>query len=75
MTELGEEATSIGIARHYRGLVDVLIIDHADAECVDEIQKMGIRTVVSNTVMTTREDKIGLADEVVRIVEEWSGPQ
>jgi LPPG:FO 2-phospho-L-lactate transferase len=70
MTELGEEATSVGIARHYRGLVDVLIIDHTDAECVDEIQKMGMRTVVSNTVMATREDKIRLAGEVVRVVEE-----
>lgn len=58
MAELGLEADSRTIARHYAGLIDGFIIDSADAS----LQKdMGLPTVVTNTMMRTLADKISLA--------------
>ena len=40
-----------GIARLYRGLVDVLVLDVADRAWAPRIEALGMRAVVTDTVM------------------------
>ncbi len=66
MAGFGLEVSPVGIARHYRGLIDVLVIDRADREFASEIESLGIRAVVTNTVMTGIGEKTKLARAAVR---------
>ena len=71
LAELGEQVSCVGVAHRYLGLVDVLVIDRADAQHVDEITHLRMRPYVTDTIMRTDEDKTRLALEMVRLIEEW----
>ena len=51
MTSLGYEPTALGIARIYRDLVDVLVLDVADEALAAAVESLGLRAVVCETVM------------------------
>ena len=53
LTELGHEASVVGVARLYAPFCSVLVIDHADADRVAAIEACGIRAVVTDTIMRT----------------------
>jgi LPPG:FO 2-phospho-L-lactate transferase len=61
MTELGKDVSVLGIAAHYQGLIDGLIIDKVDAELAPQIKAMGIEPHVTQTVMKDLEGRIELA--------------
>lgn len=61
MTELGIDVSVLGVAEHYRGLIDGLVIDVLDAKLAPEINAMGIETCVTQTVMTDLDSRIALA--------------
>jgi LPPG:FO 2-phospho-L-lactate transferase len=61
MAELGAAASAVGIARHYRGLVDGLVIDEADAGLAGEIAAEGMAVQVARSVMSDTEDRVALA--------------
>jgi LPPG:FO 2-phospho-L-lactate transferase len=61
MAELGATVSAVGIARHYRGLVDGLVIDEADAGLADEIAAEGMTVRVARSVMSGTEDRVALA--------------
>jgi LPPG:FO 2-phospho-L-lactate transferase len=61
MAELGAPVSAEGIARHYRGLVDGLVIDRADVRLVDAIAGEGMAVRVAPTVMSDAEDRVELA--------------
>jgi LPPG:FO 2-phospho-L-lactate transferase len=63
MRELGVDPSVIGIARHYKGLIDGLMIDTVDADLAAEIETMGIRVRVAPILMHTTEDRQTLAAE------------
>ena len=65
MHELGIDPTVVSIARHYAGLIDRLVIDHADA---DQAQALPCPALVTQTVMTSDAERIALA----RAVLEWA---
>ncbi len=65
MAELGLEATVTALAGHYVGSIDGLVVDWIDANAAPEIEALGIKTLVTNTVMGTAEDKVRLAGETV----------
>ena len=69
MGELGAEVSAVGVAREYRGLCDVLMLDTQDAALSDAIAAEGITPAVTGTIMQTDEDKIGLAREVIQLAE------
>jgi LPPG:FO 2-phospho-L-lactate transferase len=50
---LGIEASPVGIARCYRGLIDVLVIDRCDAAWAPRVAALGVRPVVTDTIMRT----------------------
>lgn len=65
MTELGYERSSVGIARYYRGLADVLVLDREDENQADAVRALGLRPHVTGTILASLEDKVALARELL----------
>jgi len=61
MRSLGMQPTAAGVAKVYSDFLDTLIIDSMDKELAPEIQMLGVRAVVANTIMRTMSDKTRLA--------------
>lgn len=55
LTELGYEASVVGVARLYAPFCSVLVVDEADSGRVAEIEACGLRAVVTDTIMRTPE--------------------
>lgn len=69
-TELGIKPSALSVAKHYGsqemgGLLTRYVLDVLDGKLEEEIQAMGLTTLVTNTIMKTDEDKIKLAKEVL----------
>jgi LPPG:FO 2-phospho-L-lactate transferase len=65
LASLGHEASALGVARIYRGLVDSFVVDRADAALAKDIEALGMQAVVTNTVMTDDASRARLAAEVL----------
>ena len=65
MVELGQEVSSVGIAKQYRAFCDVLVIDNQDAALAPQIADLGVKPVVTSIIMETEADKVALAESVV----------
>lgn len=63
MRELGYEVSALGVAEHYRGLIDGIVIDSSDAHLQEAIEKRGVAVQVENTIMKSDADRIGLAEK------------
>ncbi|MFK7792058.1 MAG: 2-phospho-L-lactate transferase [Devosiaceae bacterium] len=57
MKSLGLEPSALGIAMHYQGLVDRLVIDSQDADLKDNIKALGIAVSTIDIMMPTFERK------------------
>jgi len=55
LRELGGEASALGVARWLGGFVATLVIDEVDRDLAPAIADLGVRPVVAETVMSTRE--------------------
>jgi LPPG:FO 2-phospho-L-lactate transferase len=53
LTELGFEASVTGVARVYADVASVLVIDAVDAHLAPAVEALGMRCVVTQTVMST----------------------
>jgi LPPG:FO 2-phospho-L-lactate transferase len=62
---LGHEVSPVGVARLYRDLLDVFVLDQRDAELAPRIADLGIRPVVTDTLMTDLEASRRLAATVL----------
>ena len=69
MAELGQEVSCVGIARSYRDICDVLVIDQRDAHRASEIERMGLKPLVAPTIMNTEADKIALARRILQLTD------
>jgi LPPG:FO 2-phospho-L-lactate transferase len=58
---LGHEVSALGVARLYHGVVDGMVIDRADAALEPEIRALGMRVLVTQTVMGDEADRRALA--------------
>ncbi|MCI0574489.1 MAG: 2-phospho-L-lactate transferase, partial [Myxococcaceae bacterium] len=65
MATLGHEVSAAGVAEIYRGLLDVMVIDEQDRALAPRVEALGMRVVVTDTMMTSDERKAELAGEVV----------
>ncbi len=61
MKALGMEASAIGVAKCYKDFLDMLIIDKVDAKLAPQIRSLGIKPIVTQTLMQTMADKVHLA--------------
>jgi LPPG:FO 2-phospho-L-lactate transferase len=68
LVSLGHESSALGVARIYRDLVTAFVLDTVDAALEPEIGALGLRTLVTDTIMA---DEAGRA-RVARAVLEFS---
>ena len=68
MRELGKQSSSLEVARFYRGLIDALVVDRADSTLSEAIGELGIRALITDTVMTGSAARIELARFIVQSV-------
>jgi LPPG:FO 2-phospho-L-lactate transferase len=61
MPAIGADVSALGAARLYRDFLDGWVIDLVDAELVPEIEALGVRVEVAQTMMHTVEDAAELA--------------
>ncbi|MFP3713293.1 2-phospho-L-lactate transferase [Puerhibacterium sp. TATVAM-FAB25] len=62
---LGHEVSALGVARLYVGLVDVMVVDDADADLAGAIGDLGFEVVVTDTVMGGAAGRERLARELL----------
>lgn len=62
---LGHEVSAVGVARLYRGLVDVFVLDQRDAELAPRIAELGMRPLVTDTIMRSPVQSRRLASAVL----------
>jgi LPPG:FO 2-phospho-L-lactate transferase len=67
MRELGAEPGVLAVADHYAGLIDGLVIDHADAAHADALKARGVTPLVTGAIMTTDQDRERLARETLEL--------
>jgi len=67
LEELGHEVSSLGVARMYQGMCDTFVIDTTDVEFETDIKKLGMDVCVTDTIMGSLDDKIGLARVILEI--------
>jgi LPPG:FO 2-phospho-L-lactate transferase len=65
LTELGHEASVVGVARLWAPFAATLVIDEADAARADEVGAAGMRPVVTSTVMSGPAEAAALARTVL----------
>lgn len=61
----GFPVSPLGIAQWYGDLLDGLALDEADAALAPEIEALGIRTLVTQTIMRSNDDRERLARETL----------
>ncbi len=66
MRALGLEVSAYGVAKLYSDFLDAMVIDVRDVAQKGEIEKLGLGVTVTNTIMTTLEDKYSLAKSVLQ---------
>lgn len=65
LTELGHEASVVGVARLYADVASVLVIDRADADRAAAVEAEGLRCVVTDTIMSDRDRASALASATI----------
>ncbi|HEY4165694.1 MAG TPA: 2-phospho-L-lactate transferase [Reyranella sp.] len=70
LAELGHDVSALGVARYYRGWVDGFVLDAQDAGLAREIESLGVKVRVADTMMRNDDDKRRLAADVLDFVDE-----
>jgi LPPG:FO 2-phospho-L-lactate transferase len=65
LASLGHEVSATGVARMYAGLVDGMVVDRTDEEERARIEALGMRVLVTQSVMSDAEDRARLALETL----------
>ncbi len=66
MRELGHEATAVGVAQFYRGLVGTMVIDVLDDHLASAVAATGCDVRVTTTVMNNEDHALALSEAVRR---------
>jgi LPPG:FO 2-phospho-L-lactate transferase len=68
MGPLGLDVSCVGVADAYRELAGTLVIDAVDAHRAGEVEALGVRAVVTDTIMRSPEVAAALARETLAAV-------
>jgi LPPG:FO 2-phospho-L-lactate transferase len=68
--ELGIEPSAFAVANHYRGLVTDFVLDTVDAQLEESVRGLNMRTLVTNTLMKSHDNRRQLANEVLNFIRE-----
>ena len=70
MRELGCNPSALSVAQEYRDIVDGFVIDNKDAAKARQIEEMGQRVLVTDTIMTSITVKKRLANNIMDFANE-----
>lgn len=70
LRDLGHEVSATGVAGIYSDFIDIFVVDEADRASQPRIEMFCTRVVVTNTVMTARQEKEALARRVIEVASE-----
>jgi LPPG:FO 2-phospho-L-lactate transferase len=70
LAELGHDVSALGVARYYKEWVDGFVLDSQDAAMARDIEALGLRVKVSDTMMRNDADKRRVARDVLDFVDE-----
>jgi LPPG:FO 2-phospho-L-lactate transferase len=65
LRELGYPASASAVAVYYRGLIDGFVLDQRDYDEAIQLEKLGITTFVTDTMMVDLETKVQLAKQTL----------
>jgi len=68
-SELGFTPSALAVARQYTDFLSAFILDQIDQKMEKEVQKLGMQTYITDTIMKTNRDRIRLAKEVIEFGE------
>ena len=63
---LGMEVSPLGVARLYRDIAGLFVLDNADRRYLEPIERLGMRAMATDTIMSTPERAAALAEVVLR---------
>lgn len=66
---LGHEVSALGVARLYKDFVDLFVIDRCDRRFAEPIAELGMKSVVTDTIMSTPAKSLRLAGAVLQALE------
>ncbi|HJP65425.1 MAG TPA: 2-phospho-L-lactate transferase [Actinomycetota bacterium] len=64
---VGVPVTASGVAEHYAGLIGAFVVDEVDRELASEIESLGLRVAVTDTIMVDDDAAEALARVTVAI--------
>lgn len=67
MRAVGMEPTALGVAAAYADLIDGIVIDTVDAALAPAIAQLGIRPLVTDTIMRGMPEKMALAQAALEL--------
>ena len=67
MRALGHDASAVTVAAQYRDIAGTLVIDNVDAALAPAIEALGVRAVVTDTIMRGMYEKAALARVVLAV--------
>ena len=70
LAELGHDVSALGVARFYQGLIDGFVLDAQDAGLAPQIEALGMRVRVADTMMRDDGDKKRLAATTLEFMDE-----
>jgi LPPG:FO 2-phospho-L-lactate transferase len=62
---LGHEASALGVARIYEGLIDLFVLDVIDEQLVRAVQALGMQAVAVDTMMVDGDARTRVAGDVL----------
>ena len=65
LVSMGHEASALGVARQFTGIADVFVLDRIDAALEAPIEALGMRTLVTDTIMAGDPARARLAGEIL----------
>jgi LPPG:FO 2-phospho-L-lactate transferase len=65
LASLGLEVSAVGVARLYADIADAFVLDTTDAALAPAVEALGIRAVVTDTIMTDDAARTRLAGEIL----------
>ena len=65
LASLGHEVSATGVARIYEGLLDGMVVDRTDEDERAGIEALGMRVLLTQSVMREAEDRARLASETL----------
>lgn len=69
LAELGHDVSALGVARTYKGLIDGFVLDRTDAALAGQVEALGMKVHVTDTMMRDDADKQRLARETLDFVD------